>query len=172
MTFSTLMAISPIDGRYATKVEALRPIVSEFGLMHARVEVELTWIKSLASNTQIDEIAPLSLQAITAIDAIATNFSEGDGERIKIIEENTKHDVKAVEYFIKEKFKDIPELHAIAEFVHFACTSEDINNLSYGLMLSRLRERVLVPKMQQIIDSLRTRAHSWATLLQLQLHHL
>ncbi len=162
MSFSTLTALSPIDGRYAGKVDALRPIASELGLMHARVEVELAWIKALAAHPGIDEVAPLSQQAIADIDAITHSFSDACGSRIKAIESTTNHDVKAVEYFIKEKFADNPELNAISEFVHFACTSEDINNLAYSLMLSRMRERVLAPTMHRIIDTLRQFAHSWA----------
>ena len=149
MTLSTLTAISPIDGRYASKVDALRPIASEFGLMRARVEVELAWIKSLASNPQINEVPPLSEQAIAHIDAIVADFSETDGESIKAIERTTNHDVKAIEYFIKEQFAVNPELNAISEFVHFACTSEDINNLSYSLMLTRMRDDVLAPKCEK-----------------------
>ena len=163
MNLSTLTAISPIDGRYASKVDALRPIASEFGLMRARVEVELAWIKSLASHPQIDEVAPLSEQAITEIDAIVTDFSEDDGQRVKAIEGTTNHDVKAIEYFIKEQFEDNPELRSISEFVHFACTSEDINNLSYSLMLTRMRDDVLQPTMRQIIDLLRSKANEWAS---------
>ena len=163
MSLSTLTAISPIDGRYASKVDALRPIASEFGLMRARVEVELAWIKSLASHPQIDEVAPLSEQAIAEIDAIVTHFSENDGQRVKAIERTTNHDVKAIEYFIKEQFEDNPELRSISEFVHFACTSEDINNLSYSLMLTRMRDDVLQPTMRQIIDLLRSKANEWAS---------
>jgi len=163
MNLSTLTAISPIDGRYASKVDALRPIASEFGLMRARVEVELAWIKSLASHPQIDEVAPLSEQAIAEIDAIVTHFSEDDGQRVKAIERTTNHDVKAIEYFIKEQFEDNPELRSISEFVHFACTSEDINNLSYSLMLTRMRDDVLQPTMRQIIDLLRSKANEWAS---------
>lgn len=162
MTVSVLTAISPVDGRYSSRVHALRPVVSEFGLMLARIEVELAWIKSLAGNPLIDEVAPLSQQAIAEIDAITSEFSEKDAERVKEIERTTNHDVKAIEYFIKEKFAINPELHAIAEFVHFACTSEDINNLSYSLMLNRMRDDVLVPKMREIIDLLRSKAHEWA----------
>ena len=162
MNLSMLTAISPIDGRYASKVDALRPIASEFGLMRARVEVELAWIKSLASHPQIDEVAPLSEQAIAQIDAIVADFAEADGERIKEIERTTNHDVKAIEYFIKEKFALSPELNAISEFVHFACTSEDINNLSYSLMLTRMRDDVLAPKMREIIEFLRAKANEWA----------
>lgn len=163
MNLSTLTAISPIDGRYASKVDALRPIASEFGLMRARVEVELAWIKSLASHPQIDEVAPLSEQAIAEIDAIVTDFSEDDGQRVKAIERTTNHDVKAIEYFIKEQFDNNPELRSISEFVHFACTSEDINNLSYSLMLTRMRDDVLQPTMRQIIDLLRSKANEWAS---------
>ncbi len=163
MNLSTLTAISPIDGRYASKVDALRPIASEFGLMRARIEVELAWIKSLASHPQIDEVAPLSEQAIAEIDAIVTDFSEDDGQRVKAIERTTNHDVKAIEYFIKEQFDNNPELRSISEFVHFACTSEDINNLSYSLMLTRMRDDVLQPTMRQIIDLLRSKANEWAS---------
>ncbi len=171
MTLSTLTAISPIDGRYASKVDALRPIASEFGLMRARVEVELAWIKSLASNPQINEVPPLSEQAIAHIDAIVADFSEADGESIKAIERTTNHDVKAIEYFIKEQFAVNPELNAISEFVHFACTSEDINNLSYSLMLTRMRDDVLAPKMQEIIDFLREKANDWAAHAMLSRTH-
>ena len=171
MTLSTLTAISPIDGRYASKVDALRPITSEFGLMRARVEVELAWIKSLASNPQINEVPPLSEQAIAHIDAIVADFSEADGESIKAIERTTNHDVKAIEYFIKEQFAVNPELNAISEFVHFACTSEDINNLSYSLMLTRMRDDVLAPKMREIIDFLREKANDWAAHAMLSRTH-
>ncbi len=171
MNLSTLTAISPIDGRYASKVDALRPIVSEFGLMRARVEVELEWIKSLASNPQINEVPPLSEQAIAHIDAIVNDFSETDGESIKAIEGTTNHDVKAIEYFIKEKFAVNPELNAISEFVHFACTSEDINNLSYNLLLTRMRDDVLAPKMREIINFLREKANDWAAHAMLSRTH-
>jgi adenylosuccinate lyase len=171
MTLSTLTAISPIDGRYASKVDALRPIASEFGLIRARIEVELAWIKSLASNPQINEVPPLSEQAIAHIDAIVADFSETDGESIKAIERTTNHDVKAIEYFIKEQFAVNPELNAISEFVHFACTSEDINNLSYGLLLTRIRDDVLAPKMQEIIDFLREKANDWAAHAMLSRTH-
>jgi adenylosuccinate lyase len=171
MTLSTLTAISPIDGRYASKVDALRPIASEFGLMRARVEVELAWIKSLASNPQINEVPPLSEQAIAHIDAIVADFSEADGESIKAIERTTNHDVKAIEYFIKEQFAVNPELNAISEFVHFACTSEDINNLSYSLILTRMRDDVLAPKMREIIDFLREKANDWAAHAMLSRTH-
>ena len=171
MNLSPLTAISPIDGRYASKVDALRPIASEFGLMRARVEVELAWIKSLSSHPQIDEVAPLSEQAIAQIDAIVADFSEEDGNHIKEIERTTNHDVKAVEYFIKEKFAQNPELSAVSEFVHFACTSEDINNLSYSLILNRMRDQVLAPKMREIIEFLREKANEWAAHAMLSRTH-
>jgi adenylosuccinate lyase len=171
MNLSPLTAISPIDGRYAPKVDALRPIASEFGLMRARVEVELAWIKSLSSHPQIDEVAPLSEQAIAQIDAIVADFAEEDGNHIKEIERTTNHDVKAVEYFIKEKFAQNPELSAVSEFVHFACTSEDINNLSYSLILNRMRDKVLAPKMREIIEFLREKANEWAAHAMLSRTH-
>ncbi|MEC9076822.1 MAG: adenylosuccinate lyase [Pseudomonadota bacterium] len=171
MNLCTLTAISPIDGRYASKADALRPIASEFGLMRARLQVELAWIKSLASNPQINEVPPLSEQAIAHIDAIVADFSETDGKSIKAIEDTTNHDVKAIEYFIKGKFAVNPELNAISEFVHFACTSEDINNLSYSLMLTRMRDDVLVPKMQEIIAFLREKANEWAAHAMLSRTH-
>ena len=171
MNLSLLTAISPIDGRYASKVDALRPITSEFGLMRARVEVELAWIKSLSSHPQIDEVAPLSEQAIAQIDAIVADFAEEDGNHIKEIERTTNHDVKAIEYFIKEKFAQNPELSAVSEFVHFACTSEDINNLSYSLILSRMRDRALAPKMREIIEFLREKANEWAAHAMLSRTH-
>ena len=171
MNLCTLTAISPIDGRYASKADALRPIASEFGLMRARLQVELAWIKSLASNPQINEVPPLSEQAIAHIDAIVADFSEKDGKSIKAIEGTTNHDVKAIEYFIKEKFAVNPELNAISEFVHFACTSEDINNLSYSLMLTRMRDDVLVPKMEEIIGFLREKANDWAAHAMLSRTH-
>ena len=171
MNLSALTAISPIDGRYASKVDALRLIASEFGLMRARIQVELAWIKSLASNPQINEVPPLSEQAIAHIDAIVADFSETDGESIKAIEGTTNHDVKAIEYFIKKKFTVNPELNAISEFVHFACTSEDINNLSYSLVLTRMRDDVLAPKMQQIIGLLREKANDWAAHAMLSRTH-
>ena len=136
---SALTALSPLDGRYAGKVTALRPIFSEFGLMHNRVKVEIAWLILLADTPQIAEVPALSPAARQFLQAIADDFSEADGARIKAIEATTNHDVKAVEYFIKEKIAEHPELGAAKEFVHFACTSEDINNLAYGLMLPDAR---------------------------------
>ncbi|MFA5590802.1 MAG: adenylosuccinate lyase [Lysobacteraceae bacterium] len=159
---SALTALSPLDGRYAGKVAALRPIFSEFGLMHNRVKVEIAWLILLADTPQIAEVPALSPAARQFLQAIADDFSEADGARIKAIEATTNHDVKAVEYFIKEKIAEHPELGAAKEFVHFACTSEDINNLAYGLMLRDAREQVLLPAIDNIIEALRALAHAQA----------
>jgi adenylosuccinate lyase len=139
----TLTAISPIDGRYANKVDALRPIFSEYGLIRYRVEVEVRWLQALATEAKIVEVPALSIGAITVLSEIVSNFSEADAQAVKDIEKTTNHDVKAVEYFLKEKIKHNPELHAVNEFIHFACTSEDINNLSYALMLKEGRGLIL-----------------------------
>jgi adenylosuccinate lyase len=139
----TLTAISPIDGRYASKVDALRPIFSEYGLIRYRVEVEVRWLQALATEAKIVEVPTLSAGAITVLNEIVSNFSEADAQAVKDIEKTTNHDVKAVEYFLKEKIKHYPELHAVNEFIHFACTSEDINNLSYALMLKEGRGLIL-----------------------------
>ena len=159
---SALTALSPLDGRYAGKVAALRPVFSEWGLMHNRVRVEIAWLMLLADTPQIAEVPALSPAARQFLQAIADDFSEADGARIKAIEATTNHDVKAVEYFIKEKIAEHPELGAAKEFVHFACTSEDINNLAYGLMLRDAREQVLLPALDAIIETLRALAHAQA----------
>lgn len=158
---NSLTALSPIDGRYASKVDSLRPYLSEFGLIHARVTVEVRWLQTLANHAQIDEIKPFSAETNQRLDAIVNNFSEQDAERIKEIERTTNHDVKAVEYFLKEQITDIDELNNAGEFIHFACTSEDINNLSHALMLKSGRE-VLAKSMQQIIDAIAKLAESHA----------
>ena len=157
-----LLALSPLDGRYAAKVEALRPIFSEFGLMHRRVDVEVRWLAALAAHPGIAEVAALSPAAEAALRAIARDFSVADGERIKTIERETNHDVKAVEYFIKERIGDHAELARAKEFVHFACTSEDINNLAYALMLRDARDGVLLPAVDGVIARLRALAHAQA----------
>ncbi|MCQ8127226.1 adenylosuccinate lyase [Methylomonas rivi] len=143
MTHTSLTAISPIDGRYANKVDALRPIFSEYGLIRYRVEVEVRWLQALAAEAKIVEVPALSADAIAVLNGIVSNFSETDAQAVKDIEKTTNHDVKAVEYFLKEKIKGNAELHAVNEFIHFACTSEDINNLSYALMLKEGRGLVL-----------------------------
>lgn len=150
---NTLTALSPIDGRYASKVDSLRPYLSEFGLIHARVTVEVRWLQTLANHADIHEIQPFSAATNERLDAIVANFSEADAMRIKDIERTTNHDVKAVEYFLKEKIADIDALKDAGEFIHFACTSEDINNLSHALMLKSGRD-VLVQSMQKIVDEI------------------
>ena len=150
---NALTALSPLDGRYASKCDALRPYLSEFGLIHARVTVEVRWLQALAKHPEIIEVADFSAATNQALDAIIADFSEEDANRIKEIERTTNHDVKAVEYFLKEKIANIDELKNAGYFIHFACTSEDINNLSHALMLKNGRE-VLVAAMQQIIDSI------------------
>lgn len=150
---NALTALSPLDGRYASKCDALRPFLSEFGLIHARVTVEVRWLQALANHPEITEVPAFSSETNAALDAIVANFSEENANRIKEIERTTNHDVKAVEYFLKEQIADIEELKNAGEFIHFACTSEDINNLSHALMLKNGRD-VLVASMQQIIDSI------------------
>lgn len=154
MTQSTLTAISPIDGRYASKVETFRPIFSEYGLIRYRVEVEVRWLQALAKHPQISEVPELSHNATQFIDNIVSDFSENDGQQIKDIEKTTNHDVKAIEYFLKHKIAENSELNKINEFIHFACTSEDINNLSYALMLKQGRE-TLVPQMTECIEAIK-----------------
>ncbi|XID75951.1 adenylosuccinate lyase [Alkanindiges sp. WGS2144] len=150
---NTLTALSPLDGRYAKKCDALRPYLSEFGLIAARVTVEVRWLQSLSRHEGITEVAPFSDATNAALDRIVSNFSEADAERIKTIEATTNHDVKAVEYFLKEQIANIDELKNVGEFIHFACTSEDINNLSHALMLKSGRE-VLLDSMRQIHDAI------------------
>ena len=150
---NALTALSPLDGRYASKCDALRPFLSEFGLIHARVTVEVRWLQALANRPEITEVPAFSAVTNAALDAIVADFSENDANRIKDIERTTNHDVKAVEYFLKEKIEGIEELKNAGEFIHFACTSEDINNLSHALMLKSGRD-VLIASMQQIIDSI------------------
>ena len=158
---NTLTALSPIDGRYASKVDSLRPYLSEFGLIHARVTVEVRWLQTLANHADIHEIQPFSAATNERLDAIVANFSEADAMRIKDIERTTNHDVKAVEYFLKEKIADIDALKDAGEFIHFACTSEDINNLSHALMLKSGRD-VLAQSMQKIIDEIASLAETHA----------
>ena len=158
MELTALTALSPIDGRYADKTKALRPYFSEYGLLRARVEVECRWLHLLGANADIQEVPKLSDSAEQFLNQLIENFSVEDAAEIKAIERETNHDVKAVEYFIKRKFKNNAELNAISEFVHFACTSEDINNTAYGIMLKNAREQVILPEMDTIIGALRTLA--------------
>ena len=153
MELNALTALSPIDGRYQDKAAALRPIFSEFGLLKYRVTVEVRWLQKLAAHTQIQEVPALSAEANNYLDSIVANFSVEDANRIKTIERTTNHDVKAVEYFLKEKCEALPELYKINEFIHFACTSEDINNTSHALMLKTAREEVLLPEWKKVIDA-------------------
>src|SRR4249919_3633870 len=166
-----LLALSPLDGRYAGKVDALRPIFSEFGLIKARVKVEVEWLLALAHEPGITELTPFSEAATARLRALADNLSVADAARVKEIERTTNHDVKAVEYLIKEKLKGDAELGPALEFVHFACTSEDINNLSYALMLNEARQEVLLPRLDQLIEKLRAMAHEHAAVPMLSRTH-
>ena len=171
MELNSLTAISPIDGRYASKTAQLRPVFSEFGLIHSRVTVEIRWLQSLSRHPGIEEVPPFSAQTQAQLDAIVSDFSETDAERVKQIERTTNHDVKAVEYLIKEKFAGNAELERISEFVHFACTSEDINNLSHALMLMQGRNQLLVPLADETIAAVRSLAHRFADLPMLSRTH-
>lgn len=170
MDIFALTAVSPLDGRYGSKTTDLRPIFSEMGLIRARVEVEVRWLQHLAAHPQITEVPAFSQQASELLDNIVANFSEKDALRVKAIEATTNHDVKAVEYFLKEKIAGNAELMAVNEFVHFACTSEDINNLSHGLMLKAGRDSLL-PVMQKIADQIRKLAHDNAGIPMLSRTH-
>lgn len=158
MELSALTAVSPVDGRYGSKTIALREIFSEYGLLKYRTIVEVRWLQKLAATAEIAEVPAFSAQANQFLDDLAANFSEQDAQRIKEIERTTNHDVKAVEYFLKEKVADVPELHAVNEFFHFACTSEDINNTSHALMLKEAREMVILPEIRNLIDAIKALA--------------
>ena len=167
---STLSALSPLDGRYAAKTDKLRPILSEAGFMHHRVKVEIAWLQAL-SQAGFAELKPFSADASALLDKLAADFSDADAARIKEIEAVTNHDVKAVEYWLKEQVKDVPELVAASEFIHFACTSEDINNTSHGMMLKSARDGVLLPSLQAVIAKLTEIAHANADLPMLSRTH-
>lgn len=167
---SPISALSPLDGRYAARLAPLRPFMSELGYMHRRVQVEIAWFIAL-SDAGFAEFKPLSPGARTYLLGLAKNFSEADGEAIKAIEKTTNHDVKAVEYWIKSKFEARPELERAAEFVHFACTSEDINNTSHALQLKGAREQVLLPALDAVIAKLREMAHAMADVPMLSRTH-
>jgi adenylosuccinate lyase len=170
MSFSPLTALSPLDGRYAAKVAPLRPLLSEFGLMHRRVQVEVEWFIAL-SDAGFAEFPPLSVGAREHLRRLVTAFGETDAEGIKTIEQRTNHDVKAVEYWLKERMAALPELMARAEFIHFACTSEDINNTSHALMLGAARKEVLLPALDRILATLGEMARQWASLPMLSRTH-
>ena len=171
MSQATLLALSPLDGRYAGKVDPLRPVFSEFGLIHARVRVEIEWLLALAAEPGIAELPAFDEDAVTTLRGLADGFSVEDAARVKEIERTTNHDVKAVEYFIKERLGDDAKLAGALEFVHFACTSEDINNLSYALMLRQARDEVMVPRLDALVDRLRGMAHEHAALPMLSRTH-
>ena len=171
MKLSTIKALSPVDGRYAAKVHDLRDIFSEYGLIRYRVLVEVRWLQSLADEAEIAEVAPLTSVMKDILNDIVDNFSADDAERVKKIEATTNHDVKAVEYFIRERLGDGPETQALKDFLHFACTSEDINNLSYALMLRAARTDVLVPRMKELRQSLASLAKSNADVAMLSRTH-
>ncbi len=164
MELSALTAVSPVDGRYGSKTVALRSIFSEFGLIKYRVQVEVRWLQKLAQCEAISEVPSLSAEANAVLNSITDDFCEADAARIKAIESTTNHDVKAVEYFLKEKVADNAELSAISEFIHFACTSEDINNLSHALMLTEARETVILPYCQKLIDGLTALAKEYRAI--------
>ncbi len=163
MSLSPLSALSPLDGRYASKTDKLRPILSEAGFMHHRVKVEIAWLLAL-SEAGFAELKPFSADARTLLEKLAADFSESDAARIKEIEAVTNHDVKAVEYWLKEKVQHLPELVKASEFIHFACTSEDINNTSHGMMLKAARDQVLLPSLSSVISKLTEIAHANADL--------
>jgi len=168
---TSLLALSPLDGRYAGKVDALRPVFSEFGLIRARVKVEVEWLIALAAEPGIVELPAFPDAAIARLRAFANDLGVADAARVKEIERTTNHDVKAVEYLIKERLKDDAELAPALEFVHFACTSEDINNLSYALMLREARDEVMAPRLRELIARLRDMAHAHAALPMLSRTH-
>ncbi len=163
MSLSPLSALSPLDGRYAAKTDKLRPILSEAGFMHHRVKVEIAWLLAL-SEAGFAELKPFTAEARTLLEKLAADFGEADAARIKEIEAVTNHDVKAVEYWLKEKVQHLPELVKASEFIHFACTSEDINNTSHGMMLKAARDQVLLPSLSTVIAKLTEIAHANAEL--------
>jgi len=163
-TLTKLTALSPLDGRYHSKVDALRDYFSEFGLIRYRVLIEIEWLKALAAQADIPEIGPFSRNTLAQLDALNENFSEADAQAIKNIERTTNHDVKAIEYWLREQLSGNPETAAVLEFIHFACTSEDINNLSHALMLKNGRDAVMLPSLQLIVARLTDLAHQLADL--------
>ena len=171
MELTALTALSPLDGRYGSKTAALRDFFSEYALIKYRVIVEIEWLKALAAEPGIAEVPAFSAGAIALLDGIADHFSVADAERVKAIEATTNHDVKAVEYFLKEKTQSNPEIAAVSEFFHFACTSEDINNLSHALMLKGARDAVLLPALEKVIARLTDMAHELAELPMLSRTH-
>jgi len=162
MNLSTLTALSPLDGRYHSKVADLRAYFSEFALIRYRVKVEIEWLKALSRETAIVEVPAFSAAALAQLDELANNFSEADAQAVKDIEKTTNHDVKAVEYWMKQRLADNAEVMKVSEFIHFACTSEDINNLSHGLMLKDAREAAMLPGLAKVVARLTEIAHELA----------
>ena len=171
MNLQPITALSPLDGRYESKVSALREHFSEFGLIRNRVKVEIEWLKALAAAPELAEIAPFSAATVAELDAVIANFSVADGEAVKAIEATTNHDVKAMEYWLKERLGHNPEVTRVTEFIHFGCTSEDINNVSHALMLRDGRNDVLLPALDKIINRLVELAHQHAELPMLSRTH-
>ena len=171
MSLHTLMAIAPVDGRYANKTRPLAPVFSEFGLIHRRLIVEIRWLRALAEEPAIGEVPRLSDTALQYLESLEQNFSPDDALRVKTIEATTNHDVKAVEYYLKEQFAKQDELAGISEFLHFACTSEDINNLAYALMLRDARQQVMLPAMEQTTRAIEAMAEQYAELPMLSRTH-
>jgi adenylosuccinate lyase len=169
--FSSLTAISPVDGRYAGRTEALRPICSEYGLIHRRLIVEIRWFQALAADDGVPELPPLSVEAGDFLERLIAEFDIAAASRVKAIEAETNHDVKAVEYYLKERFSEVPELEAGAEFLHFACTSEDINNLAYALMIRDAHLSALAPAISRIDAALTEMAEKHAGLPMLARTH-
>lgn len=170
MTLNTLTALSPIDGRYSSKTDPLRNVFSEFGLIRFRLMAEIAWLKALANESSIEEIAPFDADCLSFLDNIVKNFSLDDAQKIKDIEKTTNHDVKALEYFIKQAIAEHPKLSTISEFIHFCCTSEDINNLAHGLMLQHGRAEIL-PTMETLISAIDNLATAHADLPMLSRTH-
>jgi adenylosuccinate lyase len=168
---TALTALSPLDGRYAAKVAPLATLFSEFGLVRARVRIEVSWLVALADEPRIAEIAPFMPEARAALEAGAAAFSPADALRVKAIERTTNHDVKAVEYWLKERFANVPDIARVGEFIHFACTSEDINNLAHGLMLAEARREILLPALRDIATMLQRFAHEYAAIPMLSRTH-
>lgn len=162
MDLSALNALSPLDGRYQTKLDALRPCFSEFALIKHRAQVEIAWLKALSSEPALREIGPFTVTTVQELDDAISQFDEADAAAVKAIEAKTNHDVKALEYWLKERFSGNPEIQKASEFIHFACTSEDINNLSHGLMLKTARDKVILPALDSVITKLTELAHDLA----------
>ena len=168
---SPLTALSPLDGRYSARLDPLRPYFSEYALIRFRTRIEIEWLKALARNPDIPEVGPFSEETVAQLDQLAAQFSETDAAQIKAIEVRTNHDVKALEYWLREKLSDNAEIVAAAEFIHFGCTSEDINNLSHALMLTGARDGVLLPAIDTLIDTLLSLAHGQAAIPMLSRTH-